>query len=62
MYNFITPPKHINFFAKKLCDDIGEIMDCAIAYLEKGGGGPTINHTHAHNHFLNNKHSVALCC
>ena len=49
---FITPPKHINFEAKKLFGSIGEIMDGSIAYLSLNGGGPTEQHTHEHNHLF----------
>lgn len=52
MKEFITPPNHIHFLAKKLFADCGEIIDGSIAYLEKGGGGPTALHTHEHNHLF----------
>ena len=52
MYGFITPPNHVNFWAKKLFTDTGEIIDGSIAYLDKNGGGPTELHTHAHNHLF----------
>ncbi len=39
--DFITPPNHINFKAKKLFDNIGEIIDGAIAYIAPSGGGPS---------------------
>lgn len=48
---FITPPNHINFFAKNLLGKC-KIKDVAIAHLEKKGGGPIENHTHPHNHFF----------
>lgn len=49
----ITPPNHINFKALKLCSEIdGEIMDCAIAFIDPNGGGPQPNHTHSHDHLL----------
>ena len=50
MENFVTPPNHINFSAIKLFENIGEIVDGSIAYLEKDGGGPTEFHAHDHNH------------
>lgn len=50
--DFITPPHHVNFLAKKLFGECGEIQDGAIAYLEPGGGGPTVPHTHSHNHLF----------
>lgn len=50
--DFITPPHHINFLAKKLFDKSGEIQDGAIAYLAPNGGGPTTPHTHLHNHLF----------
>lgn len=49
---FITPPKHVNFEAKKLFGSIGEIVDGSIAYLSLNGGGPTQKHTHEHNHLF----------
>ena len=49
--DFITPPNHVNFLAKKLLGKC-EISDVSIAYLEKNGGGPTENHTHPHDHFF----------
>lgn len=52
MKEFITPLEHIHFLAKKLFTDCGEIIDGSIAYLEKGGGGPTSLHTHEHNHLF----------
>lgn len=52
MKEFITPPEHIHFLAKKLFTDCGEIIDGSIAYLEKGGDGPTSLHTHEHNHLF----------
>lgn len=52
MEDFITPPDHIHFLAKKLFAGCGEIIDGSIAYLEKDGGGPTKRHTHSHNHLF----------
>lgn len=52
MNEFITPPKHNNFKAKKLFDNMGEIIDGAIAYIDSNGGGPTELHTHEHNHLF----------
>lgn len=49
---FMTPPKHVNFEAKKLFDNVGEIIDGSIAYITLKGGGPTEQHTHAHNHLF----------
>lgn len=49
---FITPPKHVNFEAKKLFGPVGEIVDGAIAYMHLNGGGPTELHTHPHNHLF----------
>lgn len=49
---FITPPNHINFLAKKLFDNCGEIVNGSIAYLEPNGGGPTELHTHKHDHLF----------
>lgn len=52
MNDFMTPPNHINFLAKKLFGNTGEIIDGSIAYLNKQGGGPLDNHTHEHNHLF----------
>lgn len=52
MKDFITPPHHVDFLAKKLFADCGEIIDGSIAYLSKNGGGPAEPHTHAHNHLF----------
>lgn len=53
MKDFITPPNHVNFEAKKLFDHIGqEILDGSVAYLQKAGGGPIEVHTHEHNHLF----------
>ncbi len=49
---FITPPGHSGFSAKKLFSENGKIKWGAIAYIEKGGGGPSGNHTHAENHIF----------
>ncbi|MDE5993770.1 MAG: cupin domain-containing protein [Oscillospiraceae bacterium] len=50
--DFITPPNHVNFLAKKLFGEIGEIIDGSIAYLQPNGGGPDELHTHDHNHLF----------
>ncbi|MDE7078952.1 MAG: cupin domain-containing protein [Clostridia bacterium] len=52
MEEFITPPNHIDFKAKKLFGSYGEIIDGAIAYIAPKGGGPTQLHTHAHDHLF----------
>lgn len=49
---FITPPDHIRFRAKKLFQESGEIADGAIAYLQPGGGGPQTLHTHEKDHLF----------
>ena len=49
---FMVPPNHINFKAKKLFGEMGEIIDGAIAYIDLNGGGPTELHTHEHNHLF----------
>lgn len=50
--DFITPPNHVNFLAKKLFGETGEIIDGSIAYLQPNGGGPAELHTHEHNHLF----------
>lgn len=52
MDNFITPPNHINFKAKKLFGAMGTIIDGSIAYVDLNGGDPTEQHTHEHNHLF----------
>lgn len=52
MDEFVTPPNHINFWAKKLFLNMGEIIDGSIAYLDQDGGGPVELHTHQHNHLF----------
>jgi mannose-6-phosphate isomerase-like protein (cupin superfamily) len=52
MKEFMTPPKHVNFKAKKLFGEMGRIIDGAIAYVDLNGGGPTELHTHEHNHLF----------
>jgi mannose-6-phosphate isomerase-like protein (cupin superfamily) len=52
MNEFMTPPNHVHFLAKKLFGEAGEIMDGSIAYLEPHGGGPLKQHTHEHNHLF----------
>jgi len=49
---FITPPNHVNFLAKQLFRNCGEIIDGSIAYLEVEGGGPVQLHTHEHSHLF----------
>lgn len=52
MDEFMTPPKHLNFKAKKLFGNLGKIKDGSIAYIDLNGGGPTELHTHSHNHLF----------
>lgn len=49
---FITPPNHKAFLAKKLFGNVGEIADGSVAYMEVGGGGPIEQHTHKHSHLF----------
>ena len=51
-YEFIIPPNHINFKAKKLFSDCGKIIDGSIAYISLNGGGPVKQHTHEYNHLF----------
>ncbi|MDD6209813.1 MAG: cupin domain-containing protein [Bacteroidales bacterium] len=50
--DFVTPPEHIRFMAKRLFNSAGRIIDGSIAYIEPGGGGPVALHTHIHNHLF----------
>ena len=52
MQDFMTPPKHVNFHAKKLFGEMGRLVDGSVAYIELNGGGPTELHTHEHNHLF----------
>ena len=52
MNEFMTPPNHVDFKAKKLFGESGRIVDGAIAYILPGGGGPVEKHTHDHNHLF----------
>ncbi|MCQ2974099.1 MAG: cupin domain-containing protein [Bacteroidales bacterium] len=52
MKDFITPPNHINFLAKNLFGEMGQIINGSIAYVDLNGGGPTTKHSHQHNHLF----------
>lgn len=52
MGEFITPPDHVNFKAKKLFGELGRITDGAIAYIQPNGGGPVTPHIHKHSHLF----------
>lgn len=53
MNNFIVPPNHFGFKAKRINEEIkGIISDCSIAYIEPNGGGPEPSHTHPHDHYF----------
>lgn len=53
MNDFITPKNHENFKALPLASNIDEeISDCAIAFIEPGGGGPSPDHRHCHDHLF----------
>lgn len=51
---FITPPNHFGFQAKKIYGTPikGTLTNCSIAYIEPQGGGPKPEHKHSHNHFF----------
>ena len=42
MSEFMTPPKHVNFRAKKLFGAVGNIVDGAVAYINLDGGEPSL--------------------
>ncbi|MSA02789.1 hypothetical protein GKG47_15230 [Lactonifactor sp. BIOML-A3] len=48
MNEFITPPNHVNFKAKRLFGEMGQIIDGSVAYVDLNGGGPIQRHTHEH--------------
>ena len=50
--DFITPPDHVNFEAKRLFGSVGQIIDGSIAYITLEGGGPREQHTHEHDHLF----------
>lgn len=52
MNGFITPPDHVDFKAKKLFGNVGNVIDGSIAYIDLNGGGPAEQHTHEHNHLF----------
>lgn len=53
MNDFFTPKNHKGFKAILLSSELDEeIKDCAIAFIEPGGGGPTPDHSHPHNHLF----------
>ena len=59
---FITPPNHVGFLAKKLFGEMGKILDGSVAYIEPNGGGPDQMHTHAHDHlFVVVKGEAEIC-
>ncbi len=62
MNDFITPPDHTGFLARRICGiAAGGIRDIAIALIEPGGGGPEPAHTHAHDHlFIVNQGEVTI--
>ena len=51
---FITPPNHYRFRAKKIFGTpiTGTLTDCSIALIEPNGGGPKPMHQHPHDHFF----------
>lgn len=49
---FSAPPRHVSFEARKLFENVGQIIDGSIAYIGANGGGPTEPHTHAHDHLF----------
>ena len=55
MAEYITPPNHFGFKAKKVWGESikGELLDCAIAHIEPLGGGPKPMHQHPdHSHLF----------
>lgn len=54
MNEFITPPNHYGFKAKKIYGTPieGCVEDCAVAYIEPNGGGPKPSHSHPHGHLF----------
>ena len=52
MQEFITPPGHSGFLAKKLFEKGGQIQWGAVAHIEPQGGGPAGGHTHSEDHLF----------
>ena len=55
MAEYITPPNHFGFKAKKVWGESikGELLDCAIAHIKPLGGGPKPMHQHPdHSHLF----------
>jgi len=53
MSDFIVPPNHFKFKAKKLFGEVeGRVLDSSVAHIESDGGGPKPSHTHSHDHFF----------
>lgn len=51
--DWLTPPGHRAFKAAVLARQLDdEILDCAIAVIDPGGGGPQEDHRHAHDHLF----------
>lgn len=49
----VIPPNHIGFKALPLAKELDEeIIDCAVAFIEPQGGGPTTDHIHEHDHLF----------
>lgn len=50
---FVTPPGHRDFQAKKLFNEVGGTIHWgALAYIKTGGGGPEGRHAHDDNHLF----------
>jgi len=53
MHEFITPPQHYGFTAKKLFDGFNRVLtNGSIAYIEPRGGGPSPSHSHVDDHLF----------
>lgn len=62
MQEFITPPGHSGFLAKKLFEKGGQIQWGAVAHIEPQGGGPAGGHTHPEDHLFLVIQGTATVC
>ena len=52
MEEYLSVPYHVNFKAKRLFFEGGNINDCLVAIIGPAGGGPEDNHAHDHDHIF----------
>ena len=52
MNEYENVPEHVDFVAKRLFENMGELSNGSVIRVEKGGGGPTSDHFHEHDHLF----------